>query len=202
LRSPEPPGPDTDPTLQQLYVEAKRLREGGRLGEAIKVYEQVATLNPSDGRVSILLGNLYWWGTGTAPDAAQGERWLERAARSGEHRAYLSLAAICRVQGRLDEERAWLEEGAARGYAPATYYVGSAWEFGRWGRVDRSKALEYYRRADAKGHCRATSRIGVSWLRGEGGAWRIPLGLFVYLAASVRLCILLCRDPYDERVAW
>lgn len=203
IRPPEPPDDaSSDPVIAQLYVQARGLHNAGRFREALGVYEQLASMNPSDGRVSILIGNLYWWGTGTTPDPVQGERWLERAARSGEHRAYLSLAAICASQGRRVGERAWLEEAAAKGYAPALYYVGSAWEFGRWGRVDRAKALEYYEHAAVKGYRHAALRIGVSLLRGDRGLLRIPLGLFIYAASFVRLVVLLYRDPYDERVMW
>jgi TPR repeat protein len=159
-------------------------------------------MNPSDGRVSILIGNLYWWGTGTTADHVQGERWLERAARSGEHRAYLSLAGICASQGLPDRERAWLEEAAAKGYAPALYYVGSAWEFGRWGRIDRARAQEHYERAAAKGYCHATMRLGTSLMRGEHGLLWIPLGLFRYVASFIRMVALVYRDPNDERVMW
>jgi TPR repeat protein len=203
IRPPDPPDwAASDPKIAQLYAQARELHDAGRFQEALRVYEQLASINPSDGRVSLLIGNLYWWGTGTAPDHVQGERWLERAARSGEHRAYLSLAAICASQGLPDSERAWLEEAAAKGYAPALYYLGSAWEFGRWGRIDRARAVEQYERAAAKGYRHAAMRLGVSLMRGERGLLRMPLGMLRYAASFVQMVVLLYRDPSDERVMW
>ena len=88
-----------------------------------------------------------------------------------------------------------MKEGAGKGYAPAIYYVGTAWESGRWGQRDRGKAL-------AKWYYAAAMRIGVSLLRGESGLTKIPQGLFMYLSSVLRLFVLVYRNPHDERVLW
>lgn len=203
FREPEPPvSVVNDHALVTLYTEAKALLRAGQYAGALKLYERLAGLVPSDARVPHLLGLLHWWGAGTPRDPVQAERWLERAARSGDNYAYLSLSKVCRETGRPDEGRRWLEEAADKDYTPAVFFLGHGWEFGYWGTVDRVRAFEYYERAAAEGYCRAGWREGALLLRGRRGIWRIPMGLFKYVTAPLRMCGLLWRDPYDERVIW
>jgi hypothetical protein len=50
IRPPDPPEQaTTDPKIGQLYVQAKALHNAGRFEEALKVYEQLASINPTDG---------------------------------------------------------------------------------------------------------------------------------------------------------
>ena len=203
LREPDAPtGGARDPALVALYNEAKEQYRARRYTEALALYERLAGLAPSDGRVAHFVGLLHWWKVKTRGDATKAEQWFQRAALAGDNYAFLSLSTVCRETGRPDKAREWLREAADKGYAPAIFYLGHGWEFGYWGAVDRTLALQCYERASAKGYCRADWRIGAILLRGGRGIWRIPVGLFKYVMAPLKMYVLLWRDPYDERVIW
>jgi TPR repeat protein len=202
MRLPDASVGSLDPTLGMLYREGREHYRAGRYIEALESYERLAGLAPADARVAHFVGILYWWAPGTRRNPEKAYQWLERAARAGDRYAFLSLSKICRESGRPDEARQWLQEVADAGYPPALFFLGHGWEFGYWGTVDRSRALEYYERAASKGYCRADWRIGALLARGERGFWQIPVGLFKYVRAPLKMSVLLWRDPYDERVIW
>jgi len=128
---------------------------------------------------------LHRWGFGARRGLAQAEQWWEHAARAGYNYALLSLSVLCRETGRLDEARQWLEEATTRGYPPGIFYLGHSWEFGYLGAVDRTRAVEFYERAAAKGYWRASWRLAAISLKGGRGIWRIPGGLVGYVTARL-----------------
>ena len=203
LREPQPPKTAvTDQVLIGLYTDAGNLYRSRKFGKALSLYKRLADLAPSDPHIPHLIGMLYWWGAEMPRDVPQAEQWLERAASGGDNYACLSLSKVYRDTGRLDQSLQWLETLATKSYPPALFALGHGWEFGYWGAIDRVRALVYYERAAARGYAQANWRIGAMLLAGRRGAWRIPLGLFKYVSAFVRVSILLYRDPYDERVIW
>lgn len=191
-----------DPALVGLYKSAKERYREGQYAEALELYDRLADLVPGDGRVAHLVGCLHRWGAGTRRDPAKAEQWWERAARAGHNYALLSLSILCRETGRFDEAQQWVEEATTRGYAPGIFYLGHSWEFGYLGGVDRTRAVEFDERAAARGYCRASWRLAAISLKGGRGIWRIPGGLVGYITAPLQMCIVLWRNPYDERVIW
>jgi TPR repeat protein len=186
--------------VEALRKQAQTLYGEGRYSEALGLFEQVAARRPSDGQLAFFIAHMYWAGVGTEKNPSAYEQWLERGAEASAPRACFYLAGVRGQQGREDEERRWLERAVSLGYAPAMYYLGRAYEVGRWGLADRRKALAYLEQAASKGNLFAKCQIAKSWLRGERGLLRIPLGGLMLVKTFWQMWMLLTFYPEDERI--
>jgi TPR repeat protein len=100
-----------------------------------------------DAQALFTLGNLYSFGEGVQPDAAQAAHFYERAAMAGWSDAMFNLAGCYRVGEGVpkDAVRAlfWYERAAQKDPAFAYCALGEMYANGEAGTVDREKAVHY-----------------------------------------------------------
>ena len=106
------------------------------------------------------LGLMYHFGQGVEKNTALAALWYAKAAESGYQLSQLALAELY-YKHEKDYEKAyhWYELLAAEGHPSALYYLGCMYENGQWVYESRAIAVEYHRRAAAKGHVGAKIRL-------------------------------------------
>lgn len=74
--------------------EANRLLAAKSYDKALPIYQRLAEAGNPEAQMR--LGEMYWFGDGTAPDLAKARQWFERSAAKGNADAAASLASLKR----------------------------------------------------------------------------------------------------------
>jgi uncharacterized protein len=137
-----------------------------------------------DARSQYIVGTMYLFGQGTAPNLAEGARWLESSARTGMPQALVALAVLCDIgQGvPLDPERATqLRQQAAKAGNPtaraqlaADLKMPGTRDFRRADALTEFKlyaaALPYAKRSAEAGSAEGQELLGRAYTFGRGTA--------------------------------
>lgn len=184
--------------VRDQYETASSLLKADKHGEAFRIYRALADSGIRDPQLFYQLGWMSRKGLGTAADAGQAERWFSGAAELGSAPGQFTMAVLLVERGDYDSARAWLEQAAAQGYTPAIYHLGRMYELGRWGPLDKAKAIRHFEEAARRGHVWAERQLAVSLLRGAQGISRIPEGAKRFIVVIVKAWRLRARDPDSE----
>ena len=105
--------------------------------------------------------------------AADGQRWLERAAEANNARAQLLLGGLY-ARGRFgvphDDTAAanWYRRAAEQGRADAQHLLGLMYRDGAGVERDATQAVAWYRKAAAQGNADAQYDLGAAYANGSG----------------------------------
>ena len=99
-------------------------------------------------------------------------------------RIILSILLALLANSVLAIEMSEIEALAERGFAPAQFSLGIAYDTGDGVRQDHSKAVKWYRKAALQGHKRAQNNLAASYGRGEGVPQNLELALKWYQIAA------------------
>lgn len=98
------------------------------------------------------IGLMYAEGEGVKLDPVQAMMWFRKSAEQGFLQAQVKLAEIAIAQGNNAEAFFWWKNAADAGDALSMFNIASAYFAGRGVEKDRSKAIEYYRKARSAGN--------------------------------------------------
>lgn len=142
-------------TLAAPTLAAAGLREGydayqrGQYERALEEFLPLAARN--DVVAAYHLGIMFLEGRGVTQSAAEGVRWLMRAAQRGHTVAQLKLAELYETGDAVEQDyRAaarWMTESAYGGNADAQYYLGMYYRLGRGVVQDEIQAYEWIHRS-------------------------------------------------------
>lgn len=171
--------------LTALYMKASRHDK-----EAYKILKGLVEMD------NFALGfymALYAGGFGVSQDFDQAEDisgdhllpWLEEQSNEGESDSIgkvcaVFLLGICHYHGvnvTQDESEGYnkFRQIAAKGYAPAQFYMGHCFENGNGIFKRLSRAKEWYELAATQGHSGALCALGDMYVEAEGLAWADPI---------------------------
>ena len=85
--------------------EANRLLQAKSYDKAFPIYHRLAEAGNAEAQLR--LGEMYWFGDGTAPDLDKAKLWLERSAAAGNADGASSLASLKRRETHGDEIVYW-----------------------------------------------------------------------------------------------
>ena len=85
--------------------DANRLLAARSYDKALPIYQRLAEAGNAEAQLR--LGEMIWFGDGTAPDLARARQWFERSAAKGNRDAVASLAALKRREARGGEIAYW-----------------------------------------------------------------------------------------------
>lgn len=86
-------------------ADASHLLQAKAYDKAFPLYQRLAEAgNPA---AQMQLGEMYWFGEGTAPDLARARQWLERSAAAGNADAAADLVSLKRRETHGDEIAYW-----------------------------------------------------------------------------------------------
>lgn len=88
--------------------DANKFLEAKEYGKALPLYSKLATAGNAEAQFR--LGEMYWYGEGTAQDLAAARTWMAKAAASGVADAKESLAILERRQVRGAEIDYWMTQ--------------------------------------------------------------------------------------------
>ena len=130
----------------------------------------------------------YREGYGTAVDAFEAVKWVQKAAKQGLARAQYDLGRMYRngtgVEQSDENAAEWVLKAAEQGLASAQYNLGDMYYFG-WG-VERSyeKAREWYQKAAEQGLAEAQYDLGCMYRDGTGVEQSYEKAVEWYLKAA------------------
>lgn len=85
--------------------DANRLLQAKAYAKAFPIYQRLAESGNAEAQMR--LGEMYWFGDGTAPDLDKAKAWFERSAKAGNGDAAASLASLKRRETHGDEIVYW-----------------------------------------------------------------------------------------------
>lgn len=152
-----------------LYQLGRAYAADRKTGEAVKIYRQAIAKGSTAAMVE--LGVMYGTGAGVAQDKAQARSLFERAAKAGNARANVDLAALNGGVASTNpaEARALYERAAAGNSAEAEFQLGLLQAEGLGGAKDDAAARINFEKAAAQGHIDAAVWAGAFWEIGRGG---------------------------------
>jgi len=86
-------------------ADANRLLMAKSYDKALPIYQRLAEAGNAEAQMR--LGEMYWFGDGTASDLVKARQWFERSAAAGNHDAAASLASLKRRAIHGDEIVYW-----------------------------------------------------------------------------------------------
>lgn len=172
--------------------------EAGEYETALRLYSGLAENGST--RAQLALGWMFHVGKGISSDLDQAQKWYWRAADAGSAEAFYYLGVLKSKQREYGNAVAYFERAASENYMPAVYALGLVYDFGAGVAADKTKALQYYRRAAQMGHLFAQRVVGGAMMRGRLGLVQIPRGIALFTRAVIRAFLLAFRDPYSERL--
>ncbi len=104
------------------------------------------------------LGTLYLQGQGVTQDVTEAERWYRKAAAQSYVPAYMSLGDIAERSGNSKVAGRCYQRAADLGDALAAFKLGGLYDRGLGVTMDKSQALEWYKKAADQGHREAQMR--------------------------------------------
>ncbi len=125
--------------------------------EAVNLWTEVLSVEPSNASAAINLGSSYSDGQGVPRDLARGMELFEEARRGGDTKAAFSLGVLYEQQGDLRKARDLYEEARRGGYAKASYNLGLLYHQ----QGDLRKARELFEEARRGGVAKAALNLGV-----------------------------------------
>ncbi len=129
--------------------------------EAVNLWTEVLSVEPSNASAAINLGSSYSDGQGVPRDLARGMELFEEARRGGDTKAAFSLGVLYEQQGDLRKARDLYEEARRGGYAKASYNLGLLYHQ----QGDLRKARELFEEARRGGVAKAACALGVLYRR-------------------------------------
>ncbi len=124
--------------------------------EAVNLWTEVLSVEPSNASAAINLGSSYSDGQGVPRDLARGMELFEEARRGGDTKAAFSLGVLYEQQGDLRKARDLYEEARRGGYAKASYNLGLLYHQ----QGDLRKARELFEEARRGGVAKAAGALG------------------------------------------
>ena len=124
--------------------------------EAVNLWTEVLSVEPSNASAAINLGSSYSDGQGVPRDLARGMELFEEARRGGDTKAAFSLGVLYEQQGDLRKAKDLYEEARRGGYAKASYNLGLLYHQ----QGDLRKAREFWEEARRGGDAEAASALG------------------------------------------
>lgn len=107
----------------KLYTEGQNLENAGDFNNALKKYQEAASLNYSRGLCAVALFHYHGKG-GLSTDKVKAETLYLKSAELGYHRAQYSLAIAFFERGQLDNATKWAELAAAQNNPKAKDLLG------------------------------------------------------------------------------
>ena len=151
-----------DIPMDRLAIEDETILVGEVLGN-LGVGNLTKLAVDGDPLAQSFLGYMYHLGVGVRKDLTQAVGWLEKSAAQGHPAGQTELAWFLQ-ENEPDKASRALELyllAAAQGYAKAQSHLGFAlWE-GKFGIVDKQRAIELFRDASDRGHPYATYALGI-----------------------------------------
>ncbi len=129
--------------------------------EAVNLWTEVLSVEPSNASAAVNLGSSYSDGQGVPRDLARGMELFEEARRGGDTKAAFSLGVLYEQQGDLRKARDLYEEARRGGYAKASYNLGLLYHQ----QGDLRKARDLYEEARRGGLAEAACALGVLYRR-------------------------------------
>jgi len=153
-----------------LYELGRAYAASGQVPEAIGAYRKAADRGSTAAMVA--LGLILAAGSGTAKDEAQARALFERAAKAGNARGAINLAAMSGSGGTPSdpaEARALLSQAAETNSPEAQFQLGLMLANGIGGPKDDVAARAMFEKAAAQGHADALDWMGSFAENGRGG---------------------------------
>ncbi len=148
--------------MDRLAIEDETILVGELLGE-VGLADLTRLAAEGDPLAQSFLGFMYHLGIGVRRDLEQALVWLEKSAAQGHPAGQTELAWYFQ-ENQPDKASRALELyllAAAQGYAKAQSHLGFAlWE-GKFGIVDKERAIALFRDASDRGHPYATYALGI-----------------------------------------
>ncbi|AMO71690.1 caspase family protein [Sphingorhabdus sp. M41] len=148
--------------MARLAIEDETILVGEVLGD-LGVGDLTRLATKGDPLAQSFLGYMYHLGVGVRKDLKQAVGWLEKSAAQGHPAGQTELAWYYQENQPEKASRA-LELyllAAAQGYAKAQSHLGFAlWE-GKFGIVDKKRAIDLFKDASDRGHPYATYALGI-----------------------------------------
>lgn len=152
-----------------LYQLGRAYAANRQTDEAVKIYRQAIAKGSTAAMVEfgVMLGT----GAGVAQDKAQARQLFERAAKAGNARANVDLAALDGGVASTNpaEARSLYEKAAQGNSAEAEFQLGLLQAEGLGGAKDDAAARINFEKAAAQGHVDAAVWAGAFWEIGRGG---------------------------------
>lgn len=141
----------------------KKADVAGRFEEIVKAAQE------GDVTAQMLAGQAYWNGFGTSKDADKAVYWADAAAKAGNARAMLVLAAVADERGDTEASMAWRRRAADGGVGMAMLGIASTYESGDATHpADPQQSLAWLRRAADAGMVEAMGMLGAAYMNGAG----------------------------------
>lgn len=170
-----------------------------RYAEAVKIYEHRA--NAGDAHSQVILGWMYFEGSGVAKDAEKALGLFDRAARLGSREGafYFGRAAIS--FGRYEEAIKSFQAAARQEYGPALLWLGLVYTRGLGVTADFEKGIDYLKRAKNTGNRFAQRELALLMLRGKLGLSKVPLGLVLLPFAIIAgIVTTIAKGPSEQMI--
>ena len=129
--------------------------------EAVNLWTEVLSVEPSNASAAINLGSSYSDGQGVPRDLARGMELFEEARRGGDTKAAFSLGVLYEQQGDLRKAKDLYEEARRGGDAKAAFNLGLLYHQ----QGDLRKARDLYEEARRGGVAQAALNLGVLYRR-------------------------------------
>ena len=179
---------------------ASDLFEQGKYEEAFAKYRALAEAGSITAQVFV--GWMYHEGRGIKKDLDQAHQWYDKAADAGSPIGQFYLGMLYWIEKKYQKALEWLEKSASQGYSPAIYRLGTFYDLGEGGNLNKDKAYRCFERAARMGHLGAKKEIAVSMMKGHRGLLRIPQGVFVFARSLCKAITLAGSDPHSDRIRW
>jgi hypothetical protein len=165
-------------------------------GQGLRDLEELAAKGSSTAK--IVLGASYE--SSPLADAAKAEAWYRAAYQSRPTEpATFRLARFLYRQGRREEAKALLVEGAANGYGLCMHLLAAVYleENPRERKAEIRRLLE---QASEQGYIVAKRRLAVELMRGHYGLSNVPLGVVQFLGIPMQVVRIASRNINDPRL--
>lgn len=164
---------DSEPNLEALRA---AVAESERAPE--EAFDRLLALAQEGSVVAtVVVGEAYYWGIGTAVDPTEAENWLRKAYELGSRRGLLSYGRVAyRRHDWADAERIF-RKGADAGWPEAKYRLADAMWHRAPGNDAPGEVWTLLEDAATAGHPFAREWHGVEMARGRHGLASVPRGL-------------------------
>lgn len=122
-----------------------------------------------------LLGNMLYWGYGTAQNKAEAFQWYMKAANQGFADAQCHIGWVYQHGYSENNVKAaeWYQKAAEQGYVQAQYHLGNLYQTGKGVPLDKCKSAEWHKKAAEQGFLGSQAKLGGFYEQG----WGVPMNL-------------------------
>ena len=140
--------------------------------DAVRWFRKSAEQGNAEAQV--MLGHMYWDGSGVALNLTEAVEWYRKSAKQGNAYAQLSLGDMY-YHGKgvaldLTEAAEWYRKSAEQGYEDAQSTLGDMYYHGKGVALDLTEAAEWYRKSAEQGYADAQHALGDMYYHGKGVA--------------------------------